>query len=99
VVKPGQIVKVKVLEVDVKRQRIALSMRLDDVAGARPVREAGSSPSVPRTARAGQDAAGRRAPGAREGARAGSGKAPSKGQGQSQGLSAMALAFAQSKKP
>jgi uncharacterized protein len=29
VVKPGQIVKVKVLEVDVKRQRIALSMRLD----------------------------------------------------------------------
>jgi uncharacterized protein len=30
IVKPGQIVKVKVLEVDVKRQRIALSMRLDD---------------------------------------------------------------------
>jgi uncharacterized protein len=35
VVKPGQIVKVKVLEVDVKRQRIALTMRLDDVAEAR----------------------------------------------------------------
>ncbi|MSQ72585.1 MAG: RNA-binding transcriptional accessory protein [Betaproteobacteria bacterium] len=34
VVKPGQIVKVKVLEVDVKRQRIALTMRLDDVPGA-----------------------------------------------------------------
>ncbi len=33
VVKPGQIVKVKVLEVDVKRQRIALTMRLDDVPG------------------------------------------------------------------
>jgi protein Tex len=30
VVKPGQIVKVKVLEVDVKRQRIALTMRLAD---------------------------------------------------------------------
>ncbi|WJF91212.1 Tex family protein [Paraburkholderia bonniea] len=30
VVKAGQIVKVKVLEVDVKRQRIALTMRLDD---------------------------------------------------------------------
>jgi uncharacterized protein len=30
VVKPGQIVKVKVLEVDVKRQRIALTMRLTD---------------------------------------------------------------------
>ena len=33
VVKPGQIVKVKVLDVDVKRQRISLTMRLDDVAG------------------------------------------------------------------
>ena len=30
VVKAGQIVKVRVLDVDVKRQRIALSMRLDD---------------------------------------------------------------------
>ena len=30
VVKPGQIVKVKVLEVDEKRQRISLTMRLDD---------------------------------------------------------------------
>ncbi len=34
VVKAGQIVKVKVLEVDVKRQRIALTMRLDDEFGA-----------------------------------------------------------------
>ncbi len=43
VVKPGQIVKVKVLEVDVKRQRIALTMRLDDVAAERaPQRGAGS---------------------------------------------------------
>jgi uncharacterized protein len=32
-IKPGQIVKVKVMEVDVKRQRIALTMRLDDVPG------------------------------------------------------------------
>lgn len=32
VVKPGQIVKVKVIDVDLKRQRIALTMRLDDVA-------------------------------------------------------------------
>ncbi len=31
VVKPGQIVKVKVLDVDLKRQRIALTMRLEDV--------------------------------------------------------------------
>jgi len=41
VVKPGQIVKVKVLEVDVKRQRIALTMRLDDVPGQQPVRSGG----------------------------------------------------------
>jgi uncharacterized protein len=34
VVKPGQIVKVKVLEVDVKRQRISLTMRLDDAPGS-----------------------------------------------------------------
>jgi uncharacterized protein len=33
IVKPGQIVKVKVLDVDVKRQRISLSMRLDDAPG------------------------------------------------------------------
>ncbi len=43
VVKPGQIVKVKVLEVDVKRQRIALSMRLDDAAGARPPQRAANA--------------------------------------------------------
>jgi uncharacterized protein len=39
VVKAGQVVKVKVLEVDVKRKRIALTMRLSDSApqpGARP---------------------------------------------------------------
>ena len=35
VVKPGQIVKVKVIDVDLKRQRVALSMRLDDSAGSR----------------------------------------------------------------
>jgi protein Tex len=34
VVKAGQVVKVKVLETDVKRQRIALTMRLDDEFGA-----------------------------------------------------------------
>jgi protein Tex len=34
VVKPGQIVKVKVMEVDEKRQRISLTMRLDDTAGS-----------------------------------------------------------------
>jgi len=34
VVKPGQIVKVKVLDVDVKRQRISLTMRLDEAPGS-----------------------------------------------------------------
>ena len=38
VVKPGQIVKVKVLDVDLKRQRVALSMRLDDASGAASLR-------------------------------------------------------------
>jgi uncharacterized protein len=33
VVKPGQIVKVRVMDVDVKRQRIALTMRLTDAPG------------------------------------------------------------------
>jgi uncharacterized protein len=39
VVKAGEIVKVKVMEVDVKRRRIALSMRLDEAVG----RQAGPS--------------------------------------------------------
>lgn len=41
VVKPGDIVKVKVLEVEVARKRIALTLRLDDEAGAK--KEKGSS--------------------------------------------------------
>ncbi|MBI0328280.1 Tex family protein [Burkholderia plantarii] len=43
VVKAGQVVKVKVIEVDVKRQRIALTMRLADDATAGTSRGAGSS--------------------------------------------------------
>ncbi|SIT37779.1 transcriptional accessory protein [Paraburkholderia ribeironis] len=43
VVKAGQIVKVKVLEVDVKRQRIALTMRLDDEPGAGAARSGGGA--------------------------------------------------------
>src|SRR5262249_48907353 len=38
VVKPGDIVRVKVLEVDKPRKRISLSLRLDDEAGAQPAR-------------------------------------------------------------
>ncbi|QEZ46363.1 Tex family protein [Cupriavidus oxalaticus] len=41
VVKAGQIVKVKVMEVDVKRNRIGLSMRLDDEPGQAAPRSGG----------------------------------------------------------
>lgn len=40
VVKPGDIVRVKVLEVDKPRKRIALTLRLDDQAGSQPPRTA-----------------------------------------------------------
>jgi uncharacterized protein len=44
-VKAGDIVKVKVMEVDIPRQRIGLSMRLDDEPGqARGTRPAGNDP-------------------------------------------------------
>ncbi len=39
VVKVGQVVKVKVMEIDEKRKRIALTMRLTDTVGQRPQRE------------------------------------------------------------
>jgi uncharacterized protein len=45
--KPGDVVKVKVLEVDVARKRIALSMRLDDAAEARPQRASSLGASQP----------------------------------------------------
>jgi uncharacterized protein len=48
VVKAGDIVRVKVLEVDMPRRRIALSMRMDDVAASRPA--AGAPPTRPKTA-------------------------------------------------
>ncbi|MEX0634353.1 S1 RNA-binding domain-containing protein [Serratia ureilytica] len=44
VVKAGDIVKVKVMEVDLQRKRIALSMRLDDAAGRGSPRR-GSAPA------------------------------------------------------
>ncbi|MFD7894798.1 Tex family protein [Streptomyces sp. NPDC059743] len=39
VVKPGDVVKVKVMEVDVPRKRISLTLRLDDEVGAKPERD------------------------------------------------------------
>ncbi|MBS0182926.1 MAG: RNA-binding transcriptional accessory protein [Nitrospira sp.] len=56
VVKPGQVVRVKVIDVDLKRQRIALTMRLEDAAsrpsgqtqpGGQPARDSrGRGPSA-----------------------------------------------------
>ncbi|WP_394002288.1 Tex family protein [Luteimonas sp. WGS1318] len=48
VVKAGDIVKVKVLEVDVLRKRIALTRRLDDVPGEKPARESREDRNTPR---------------------------------------------------
>ncbi len=52
VVKAGDVVKVRVVEVDVKRKRIALSMRRDDASASRP---AGGRPEQPRQDGRGND--------------------------------------------
>jgi uncharacterized protein len=46
VVKPGDIVRVKVLEVDKPRKRISLTLRLDDEVGAAPARASGPERST-----------------------------------------------------
>ena len=48
VVKAGQIVKVKVLEVDVQRKRIALTMRLQETSAERRDRGQGAGKPKPR---------------------------------------------------
>ncbi|WBQ05090.1 Tex family protein [Kribbella sp. CA-293567] len=60
VVKPGDIVKVKVLEVDIPRQRISLTLRLDDEVGA-PT--SGGRSGEGRSARSGENRGGGRGPG------------------------------------
>jgi protein Tex len=52
VVKPGDIVKVKVLEVEVERKRIALSLRLDDEPGSKSERPARDTSRAPMTSAA-----------------------------------------------
>ncbi|WP_119392808.1 Tex family protein [Taklimakanibacter lacteus] len=53
VVKPGDIVRVKVLEVDKPRKRISLTLRLDDEVGSQPARPAGGGDrSAPKRAMA-----------------------------------------------
>jgi protein Tex len=55
IVKPGQIVKVRVMDVDVKRQRIALSMRLTDASGNTQVSNQGRPEANPNAARSQRD--------------------------------------------
>lgn len=83
-VKAGQIVKVKVMEVDVKRNRIGLTMRLDDEPGQGP-------------ARAGQSDRGN-APRPGPGQRPGQGKGFGGGRREAEPSGAMAAAFAKLKR-
>jgi uncharacterized protein len=55
IVKPGQIVKVRVMDVDVKRQRISLTMRLDDAPGSAPRPSEARVEANPNTARSQRD--------------------------------------------
>jgi protein Tex len=80
VVKPGDVVKVKVMDVDIPRQRISLSLRLDDEA-APTSPEGGGAPARNRPGRRGSERApgergpGERAPGERgEAGRGGAGR-------------------------
>ena len=79
VVKTGDIVKVKVLEVDLSRQRISLTMKLDAATG-------------PKAAGAGRDNGFK--PAARNERVQGSGRGAGAAGGATQGQSAMAAAFA-----
>ncbi|MEW2633644.1 Tex family protein [Streptomyces sp. NPDC048389] len=60
VVKPGDVVKVKVVEVDIPRKRISLTLRLDDEASAAPSpqRERGGRPPQQRQGGGGRDRRG-----------------------------------------
>jgi uncharacterized protein len=55
IVKPGQIVKVRVMDVDVKRQRISLTMRLNDAPAMSPRSGEARSDSNPNAARSPRD--------------------------------------------
>ncbi|MFJ6842041.1 Tex family protein [Streptomyces griseoluteus] len=81
VAKPGDIVKVKVLDVDIPRKRIALTLRLDDEAapqerGARQPRAGGARPPQQRQ---GQDGQGRRQGGGQGGQGRGNGGGKDRG--------------------
>ena len=61
IVKPGQIVKVRVMDVDVKRQRISLTMRLNDAPGDSPRSSEARAIRIP-TPRAARETNPRRQP-------------------------------------
>ena len=84
VVKPGDIVKVKVLEVDIPRQRISLTLRLDDEPGAST---AGPRAGEGRSARSGENRGGGqgRGPAQGRGPGGGQGRGPGGGGGQGRG--------------
>ena len=94
VVKAGQVVQVKVMEVDLKRQRVALTMRLDDAITGEGGAAAG-----------GNSGARRDGSGGGNGSNGGGGRGQHRGQGRGQSHSApaatesaMAAAFANLKK-
>lgn len=94
VVKAGDVVQVKVMEVDLKRQRVALTMRLDDEVGA----TGGAAPRSAGGANGGAGGAGgagreRGRSGGNTDARAGS-RSPSRQSAPAPADSAMAAAFA-----
>lgn len=61
VVRSGEVVKVKVMEVDAERKRIGLSLRLGDEPGApAPKRKRTDAPKRPRGGQAGESVKGRR---------------------------------------
>ncbi|WP_436739753.1 Tex family protein [Streptomyces sp. BBFR102] len=85
VVKPGDIVKVKVMEVDAARKRISLTLRLDDEPGAGGGRERRGGEGRSGEGRSG---GGRPAPsqgGGRQGERRGGARAPQQRQGRGGG--------------
>ncbi|MET7366615.1 Tex family protein [Streptomyces sp. NPDC005566] len=80
VVKPGDIVKVKVMEVDIPRKRISLTLRLDDEAS-----DAQGGGQGSRRERNGQGGDGERPPRQRQGGGQGQRQGGSQGQRQGQG--------------
>jgi len=92
IVRPGDIVKVKVVEVDLERRRIALSMRMDDgAAKPKPKRDERRSKDRPRQGKGGPKGKGPRPPQAPKGVGK-PGRKPDAGGG------ALAAAFAEAMK-